>query len=209
MNKYWLLLLVLTSCLPKTKKMDNLEVVHNEIKYRTVKQVRKSDILIEAEKRGNRFVTTADSLLRIEWIRISQYTTEDSMRFAFDRRLAAILDSLSASYSFRINRYLTSDSVSSESIQQALEAYTYGERQGKELRGNIQFINDGTELLFTSPIMIKNGECLTCHGITIRAEEYTNMTNQLSQAFDFNEGDTRLWGIWSVQLLTKEIVIDL
>lgn len=90
-----------------------------------------------------------------------------------------------------------------------LDAYAYNAEEGIASEPSIQKLNQGEVLLYTKPIVLAQGMCLSCHGSAGKdiAPETTAKLTQLypqDPATGYAVGDLR--GMWSLRLPKKEVV---
>lgn len=90
-----------------------------------------------------------------------------------------------------------------------LDAYEYNAENGIKSEPNIQKIDGGEVFLYTKPIVIPGGLCLSCHGDPgkdINAETLSKLAELYpeDQAKGHKVGDLR--GMWSLKIPKKEVV---
>ena len=90
-----------------------------------------------------------------------------------------------------------------------LDAYEYNAENGIKSEPNIQKIDGGEVFLYTKPIVIPGGLCLSCHGNPgkdINAETLSKLAELYpeDQAKGHKVGDLR--GMWSLKIPKKEVV---
>ena len=90
-----------------------------------------------------------------------------------------------------------------------LDAYAYNAEEGIPSESSIQKLDKGEVLLYTKPIVLAQGMCLSCHG-SIDKDIAPETTAKLTQfypqdpATGYAVGDLR--GMWSLRLPKKEVV---
>ena len=205
--------LTLTSCFSKVKRTENYDAFKDEVEQRKIKQVRPAEILEEARRRGK---TIADSATKVLFSELSHalktHGTDSAIGYC---NISAFptLEGLSQKLKAQIKR--TSTKVRNplnkpDSLENILlRAYIYAQENGSEPSESIQFVNNEKELLFTRPIMIKQGLCLTCHGAQLSSKVAQKLVQLYpnDNATDYKLGDFR--GMWSIRFIRKDIVIDL
>ncbi|RIW18549.1 DUF3365 domain-containing protein [Algoriphagus lacus] len=124
-----------------------------------------------------------------------------------------ILSDLSQKYKVEIrrtsNRYRNPADQPTEEEKPLLEAYEYNAEAGVKSDPNIQKFEGGEVFLYTKPIVIPNGMCLSCHGEPgkeINKETLEKLTKLYpnDRATGHKVGDLR--GMWSVRIPKKEVV---
>ena len=125
----------------------------------------------------------------------------------------SILKGIDSIYSVKIRRVTLKPRNPFNSPDQEelpiMEAYEYNAEQKIKSEPNIQKIQKGEVFLYTKPISIPNGMCLSCHGEAGKEIDKLTM-NKLGelypndQAKGYKVGDLR--GMWSVRIPKKEVV---
>lgn len=124
-----------------------------------------------------------------------------------------ILQNVSDTYQVSIrrasNRFRNPNDQPTPDEQAILEAYEYNAENGLKSEPNIQKVDNGEVLLYTKPIVIPNGMCLTCHGEAGKEinEETLQRINELypdDRAKGHQVGDLR--GMWSLRIPKSEVV---
>lgn len=124
-----------------------------------------------------------------------------------------ILSELGKLYSVQIKRASTkarnAADLPTEEERPILEAYQYNAENGIKSDPNIQKFENGEVFLYTKPITIPNGMCLSCHGepgkeINKETLEKLWKLYPADSAKGHKIGDLR--GMWSVRIPKKEVV---
>lgn len=124
-----------------------------------------------------------------------------------------ILSELGKLYSVQIKRASTkarnAADLPTEEERPILEAYEYNAENGIKSDPNIQKFENGEVFLYTKPITIPNGMCLSCHGepgkeINKETLEKLWKLYPADSAKGHKIGDLR--GMWSVRIPKKEVV---
>jgi hypothetical protein len=124
-----------------------------------------------------------------------------------------LLSELSGKYEVDIrrvsNRYRNPADQPTEEEKPLLEAYEYNAEAGVKSDPNIQKFEGGEVLLYTKPIVIPSGLCLSCHGepgkeINQETQEKLARLYPGDKATGHKVGDLR--GMWSVRIPKKEVV---
>lgn len=124
-----------------------------------------------------------------------------------------ILAELGSEYSVSVrrvsNRFRNPADAPTEEELPLLEAYEYNAENGVKSDPNIQKFENGEVLLYTKPIVIPNGMCLSCHGEPgkeVGQETLAALSKHYpsDKALGHKEGDLR--GMWSIRILKKEVV---
>jgi hypothetical protein len=124
-----------------------------------------------------------------------------------------ILTELGKKYSVQLkrasNRARNPADLPSEEEKPILEAYEYNAENGIKSDPNIQKFEKGEVFLYTKPIVIPSGMCLSCHGesgkeINKETQAKLDQLYPKDLAKGHKEGDLR--GMWSVRIPKKEVV---
>lgn len=107
------------------------------------------------------------------------------------------------------NRYRNPADQPSEEEKAILEAYEYNAENNVKSEPNIQKVQNGEVLLYTKPIVIPNGMCLSCHGepgkeITAETLQKLDQLYPQDKAKGHKVGDLR--GMWAIQIPKSEVV---
>lgn len=124
-----------------------------------------------------------------------------------------ILAEVSQKYGVEIrrasNRYRNPADQPNEEEKPILEAYEYNAESGNKSEPNIQKFENGEVFLYTKPIVIPGGFCLSCHGDPGKDinDETLQKLNELypqDNAKSHKVGDLR--GMWSIRIPKREVV---
>lgn len=193
------------------KRVDS-EAVRQEIEDRKIKKVTEADIITRVYEIGDLVTKNAKATLgkNLQGA-LQQGGIEYAIGFC-NLKAMPLVDSLSNQYQATIRRVTTKarnqndlpDNIEAE----ILDAYAYQMQDSSKLIDNVQTISDSV-YLFTRPIMIDNGLCLTCHGsnengllpstIELITSKYPH-----DQATGYSMGDFR--GMWSIRIPKKRII---
>jgi hypothetical protein len=130
-----------------------------------------------------------------------------------DVQALPILGEVSQKYGVEIrrvsNRYRNPGDQPNEEENPILEAYEYNAESGNKSAPNIQKFENGEVFLYTKPIVIAGGFCLSCHGDPgrdINAETLQKLSELYPQdnAKGHKVGDLR--GMWSIRIPKREVV---
>jgi hypothetical protein len=90
-----------------------------------------------------------------------------------------------------------------------LDAYAYNAEEGFPSEPSIQKLNQGDVLLYTKPIVLAQGMCLSCHG-SVGKDIAPATAAKLAQLYPGNQATGQalgyLSGMWSLRLSKKEVV---
>ncbi|WP_111669184.1 Tll0287-like domain-containing protein [Algoriphagus litoralis] len=124
-----------------------------------------------------------------------------------------ILSDLSQKYGVQVrrasNRYRNPSDQPTDEEKPILEAYEFNAENGNKSDPNIQKVENGEVFLYTKPIVIPGGMCLSCHGDP-KSEINEATLQKLSQLYPEDKakghkvGDLR--GMWSIRIPKSEVV---
>ena len=102
-------------------------------------------------------------------------------------------------------KYRNKKNKATERDKNIFKVYEYGQKRGDSLKPILQTDPDAQEVLYYSPIMIKEA-CLQCHGNKDNGytRENFDIINQFypkDKAFNYNLGDMR--GMWVVKMRVR------
>lgn len=206
-------LIFLLSCNDKPAATNDPKF-QEELKSREVKKVSDGVIIDAAMKKGNFIADTAQKTLAkalqeniaksgiagaIKYCNLNAYPIMEELEKEFDAKIRRV------SYKYR-----NPDDKPDELEKELLDAYDYQVLNKGELSPNIQ--RDGEYLLYTKPIVINNGLCLSCHGEVGKylSEEDFNLIKELypeDKAHNYQMNELR--GMWSIRLSKKELIKDI
>lgn len=178
-----------------------------------VKKLSEAEILEQAMEWGDSISTVAQKELVSQLQNaIAQKGVAGAIDFCNVNALG-ILQNVSDTYQVSIrrasNRFRNPNDQPTPDEQAILEAYEYNAENGLKSEPNIQKVDNGEVLLYTKPIVIPNGMCLTCHGEAGKEinEETLQRINELypdDRAKGHQVGDLR--GMWSLRIPKSEVV---
>ncbi len=219
MSRYGFLILFILigtwSC--RTEKSDEKqegisEELSDEMDNRKLKRVKEGEILGLASELG---AEIAEKSQRVLGGNLKKAMSENGAAYAVEfcnANAYSILDSLRDRYKVEIKRaslkVRNPDDDPTDLERQILEAYQYNIESGIELQDNIQRV--GTDqLLFSRPIVIKDGICLSCHGnpgseINPATQERIKELYPADNATGHEFGQLR--GMWSITFDKGELV---
>lgn len=202
---------LILACEPRDRiSKDTFEQVNEAME---VKRLTEVEILEEAMGWGDSIATEAQSqLLSALKKAIAEKGTEGALEFCNVNALS-IVDDVGKSYEVEIrrvsNRTRNPKNLPNKSEKDILDAYEYAAEKGEKIDPNIQKIDDGAVFLYTKPIVIPGGLCLSCHGES--GKEVNEVTLQKlkelypqDNAINHKEGDLR--GMWSIRIPKREVV---
>ncbi|MBC6367686.1 DUF3365 domain-containing protein [Algoriphagus sp. AK58] len=214
MKKLFFLIIVvwaMFSCGPQERvSKETFEEVNRNME---VKRLTEVEIIQEAMVWGDSISLEAQSLLISNLQKaISETGVQGAIEFCNLNALPIIRD-LEKEYSIQIrrvsNRYRNPIDAPNQEELPLLEAYEYNAESGIKSDPNIQKLQNGEVLLYTKPIIIPNGMCLSCHGEP--GKEINQETLQkLAELYPDDKakghqvGDLR--GMWAIRIPKKEVV---
>ncbi|OYX24077.1 MAG: hypothetical protein B7Z16_01205 [Algoriphagus sp. 32-45-6] len=202
---------LLVSCGPQERV--SKEVFEEVNQNMEVKKLSEAEILEQAMEWGDSISTVAQKELVSQLQNaIAQKGVAGAIDFCNVNALG-ILQNVSDTYQVSIrrasNRFRNPNDQPTPDEQAILEAYEYNAENGLKSEPNIQKVDNGEVLLYTKPIVIPNGMCLTCHGEAGKEinEETLQRINELypdDRAKGHQVGDLR--GMWSLRIPKSEVV---
>lgn len=206
-------IIMLLGCTNQNIDEKQRETVQEEMKNRELKKVSDVDILDKGKQIASMIADTAQKTLAGELMRTIQ---NEGMVAAIDYcNVVAypLMDSLSRVYNASIKRASLRARNPKDAPNpfeaQMLEAYQYAVEQNQPAEADIQLSDDREYVLYSKPITIQKGICLSCHGtageqitpdVVAKIDELYPNDNAKGHAM----GDLR--GIWSIKIPTDEVV---
>lgn len=202
---------VLVSCGPQERV--SKEVFEEVNQNMEVKKLSEAEILEQAMEWGDSISTVAQKELVSQ---LQNAIAEKGVPGAIDFcnvNALGILQKVSDTYQVSIrrasNRYRNPSDQPIADEQAILEAYEYNAEKDLKSEPNIQKVQNGEVLLYTKPIVIPNGMCLSCHGEAGKEinEETLQKINELypdDRAKGHQVGDLR--GMWALRIPKSEVV---
>jgi hypothetical protein len=205
--------LITTGC-TSDKKVDSA-AVHREIESREIIKITEAELLSKALETGDEIAAAAKLELGKNLKgALQKGGVQHAVSFC-NMKAMPIMDSLSAKYGAKIRRASLKPrnlkDNPGELERELLEAYEYQQQNSLPMESNVQTI-DKKSFLFTKPILIDNGLCLTCHGtpengLSMENKAFIQTKYPNDKATDYQLGDFR--GIWSITLDRKKLVLDM
>lgn len=178
-----------------------------------VKKLSEAEILEKAMEWGDSISTLAQQQLIAQLqTAIAEKGVPEAIDFCNVNALG-ILQKVGEEYQVTVrrasNRYRNPADRPTTEEEGILEAYEYNAENGVKSDPNIQKVENGEVLLYTKPIVIPNGMCLSCHGepgkeITAETLEKLEERYPEDQAKGHKIGDLR--GMWSLRIPKSEVV---
>lgn len=204
-------LILLFSCGPQERvSKETFEEVNRNME---VKRVTEAEIIQEAMIWGDSITQEAQKQLISNLEKaISEQGVPTAIEFCNVKALP-LLTEMGKVYSVQIkrvsNRARNAADLPTEEERPILEAYEYNAENGVKSDPNIQKFEKGEVLLYTKPITIPNGMCLSCHGEPVKeiSKETLSKLDELypkDLAKGHKIGDLR--GMWSLRIPKKEVV---
>lgn len=197
----------------KEGKMDR-KAYEEEKKSREIKRVREGEILDAALRTGRNLSEVAqEELIRTLLAAIEQHGIQGAVAYCHTQA-TPLMDSLSQANKAKVSRVSEKnrnpENKPDKLEKELLDAYAYSLEEGQDIGDNIQLLDNG-DILYTKPIIIKNGLCLNCHGTaeTMDEEVVTKIEGLYprDQATGYTVGQLR--GMWSITLNKKEVIKNL
>jgi hypothetical protein len=207
-------LLVLNFACTSDKKVNN-DAVREEIKSREIVRVTDAEILEKVHEIGNSIAQITQTTLGKN---LKKAMLEGGAPFAIDFcnvNAMPLTDSLSKVYGAEIKRVSLKarnpKDIPNATERELLEAYAYQQQDSVPLQTNVQELEDN-RYLFTKPIIIDNGLCLTCHGtvgntLSQETSDFIKSKYPEDQATGYNIGDLR--GMWSIVISKKNVILSM
>jgi len=189
------------------------EVFEEVNKNMEVKRLTEAEIMNEAMVWGDSISTEAQKKL-IEQLQnaIAGEGIPGAIEFC-NINAISILSEIGSSYGVTIkrasNRYRNPADQPDQDESPILEAYEYNAENGISSDPNLQKVENGEVLLYTKPITIPGGLCLSCHGepgkeINQETLEKLDSLYPNDQAKSHKVGDLR--GMWAIRMPKAEVV---
>jgi len=210
-NLFFASMLFMVSCGPQERvSKETFEEVNRNME---IKRVTEAEIIQEGMVWGDSITQEAQRQLISN---LQKAISEQGIPAAIDFcnvNALPILSELGKLYSVQIKRASTkarnAADLPTEEERPILEAYEYNAENGIKSDPNIQKFENGEVFLYTKPITIPNGMCLSCHGepgkeINKETLEKLWKLYPADSAKGHKIGDLR--GMWSVRIPKKEVV---
>ena len=208
---FFSVLFLVFSCGPQERvSKETFEEVNRNME---VKRLTEAEIIQEAMIWGDSVTQEAqEELISNLQKAIAEQGTTGAIDFCNVNALP-ILTELGKVYSVQLkrasNRARNTADLPTDEERPILEAYEYNAENGIKSDPNIQKFENGEVFLYTKPIAIPNGMCLSCHGEPGKdiAKETLAKLDELypkDLAKGHKIGDLR--GMWSVRIPKKEVV---
>mgnify|MGYP006139824727 CR=1 FL=1 len=204
-------LIMMMSCGPQERvSKETFEEVNRNME---IKRVTEAEIIQEGMVWGDSITQEAQRQLISS---LQKAISEQGIPAAIDFcnvNALPILTELGKVYSVQIKRASTkarnTADLPTDEERPILEAYEYNAENGIKSDPNIQKFENGEVFLYTKPITIPTGMCLSCHGEPGKdiSKETLAKLDQLypsDLAKGHKVGDLR--GMWSVRIPKKEVV---
>lgn len=204
-------MLLMVSCGPQERvSKETFEEVNRNME---IKRVTEAEIIQEGMVWGDSITQEAQRQLISN---LQKAISEQGIPAAIDFcnvNALPTLSELGKLYSVQIKRASTkarnAADLPTEEERPILEAYEYNAENGIKSDPNIQKFENGEVFLYTKPITIPNGMCLSCHGepgkeINKETLEKLWKLYPADSAKGHKIGDLR--GMWSVRIPKKEVV---
>ncbi len=204
---------LMVACTNQNLDEKQRETVQQEMKNRELKKVSDVDILDRGKEIATMIADTAQKTLAGELMRTIQ---NDGVVAAIDYcNVVAypLMDSLSKVYNASIKRASLRTRNPKDAPNpfeaQMLEAYQYAVEQNQPMEADIQLSDDREYVLYSKPITIQNGICLSCHG-TLGEQITPDVAAKIDELYPNDNakghamGDLR--GIWSIKIPKDEVV---
>lgn len=198
------------SCKPD-KRVDQ-EEVKKELKEREIRKISEAEIFAAAQKWGDTITAKSQKVLASNLKKaIQEGGSTHAIQFC-NIHAIPLLDSIENAFDVNVRRVslnVRNPKDKPDSLERIiLEAYHYNQEHEEPLESNIQKV-DASSVLYTKPITINNGMCLSCHGEPGKdiSEETLNKIDELypnDEARNYKFGDLR--GMWSINMPIKAII---
>lgn len=200
-----------SSCGPQERV--SKEVFEEVNQNMEVKKLSEAEILNQAMVWGDSVSTVAQKELVFK---LQQAIAELGVPGAIDFcnvNALSILQKVGNDYQVSIrrasHRYRNPADQPTEEEQAILEAYEFNAESGLKSEPNIQKLQNGDVLLYTKPIVIPSGLCLSCHGnpgkeINVETQQKIDQLYPEDKAKGHQVGDLR--GMWALRIPKSEIV---
>lgn len=206
-----LVIALLPSCGPQDRiSKETFEQVNESME---VKRLTEAEIMEAAMIWGDSIVTEAQSqLLATLQRQLDENGAVETLEFCNANALA-IVGEVGQNNQVEIrrvsNRNRNPKNLPNEEERDILDAYEYAAEMGDKSDPNLQKIAGGEVLLYTRPIVIPSGICLSCHGEPGKdlGEATSQRLKELypdDRAINHRVGDLR--GMWAVRIPKKEVV---
>jgi hypothetical protein len=210
-NLFFASMLLMVSCGPQERvSKETFEEVNRNME---IKRVTEAEIIQEGMVWGDSITQEAQRQLISNLQKaISEQGIPGAIDFCNVNALS-ILTELGNLHSVQIKRASTkarnAADLPTDEERPILEAYEYNAENGIKSDPNIQKFENGEVFLYTKPITIPNGMCLSCHGepgkeINKETLEKLGKLYPADSAKGHKVGDLR--GMWSVRIPKKEVV---
>lgn len=192
------LFLLFASC--ENKQIDT-KGVREELKNRKIRRITEVEILTEADQIGSFTITKLNSIWE------EKLKDKASLSHSISKNE---LDSLLKNDSLRsvasLNFISTKSSNGTELEKSLLDSYSYSAENNLPLAPNIQ--KAGQEyLLYTSPIILNDKACLSCHGEPGKDNDSETLKKLTAKSgAPVNKKLNDFLGMWSVKIDKKELV---
>jgi hypothetical protein len=189
--RYWYLFcaVLLWAC---NDKPADVSKVKDEMADRQILRVTPGQLSALVYKKGAKFSQIVENLLN------AQLLTAIDGSICNERNIAQ-LDTLQKKYMVKIERHSIEESKKNQAEWSIVDAYLYNTENKLALEDNIQRLGD-TAYLFTRPIVLKQKECLRCHGDQKSDDLPIDLSHKKANEFI---------GVWSIVFNKKELIKSL
>lgn len=186
------------------------EELSKEMEGRKLKKVNEADVLAKTYLLGDSISKAAqNALMKLLTEQLSKGSTAEALKYC---QINAIpfTDSLSQAYNVTIDRRTfhprNKNNLATDLDASLLDNYTYNAENSIVMEPIVQ--QEGDQILYTKPIIIKSGMCLQCHGSNNDiAEDTFKALNEL-----YPEDKARgyaldsLRGMWSLKFKKSDVI---
>ncbi|WP_317173888.1 c-type heme family protein [Pontibacter aquaedesilientis] len=193
----------------KIKPIEGGKEIAQEVERHKIKRLTQEDILNAALKHGDSIVVVAQRLLDT---RLAEQLEQGGVAAAIPycqpenyEEVQALQDKFGAFAHRTAGRLRNPQNRMDDAAGPRLAHYAKGTIEGPIVTQEL----DNNELLYTSPIYVRNETCLNCHGtvgkeVAVADYELIKQKYPQDRAINFREGD--LQGIWTIRFDKKELV---
>ncbi len=200
--------LIVSGCDLKVKPIEGGKEIAQEVERHKIKRLTQNDILAAAQKAGDSVVVVAQQQLdaRLQ-AGMHQGGIATAMDYCQPENYTEVQD-LAHKFGGTSQRTGTRLRNPQNKPDATVAAILTKYEQGELKEPQVVALNQ-TELLYTSPIYIRNQNCLQCHGTVgkeISASDYEQIKQKYPNdaAVNYKEGELR--GIWYITFNKKELV---
>lgn len=200
--------LIVSGCDVKVKPIEGGKEIAQELERHKIKRLTQQDILDAALKHGDSIVVVAQ---RLQQTRLNEHLAQGGVAAAMPycqpenfEEVETLQDKFGAISRRYSERPRNPQNKPDAATAQLLAGYSKGQERGSTVEALSQ-----NEIRYTSPIYLRDQNCLSCHGTVdqqVREADYALIKQKYpqDQATSYQQGD--LMGVWQLTFDKMDLV---